>query len=83
MLLGLKEKNEFNFIQSLVIESMSKASYDVKNIGHYGLIFRLYSFHLSNKKICRFSCSSLLEEKLTVKNPDLSTDLIEGFQAYF
>jgi len=78
MLLGLKGKNEFNFIQSLVIRSMSKASYDVKNIGHYGLSFSDYTHFTSPiRRYADLVVHRLLEEKLTVKNPDLSTDLIE------
>ena len=45
LLSGLKESNEFGLIQSMAIRSMAKATYEVDNVGHYGLalIFTLIS----------------------------------------
>ena len=40
-------KKEQNLIDTLVIRSMSKAEYSIKNIGHYGLSFQKYSHFTS------------------------------------
>lgn len=43
----VKGKSEQNVIENLAIRSMSKAMYDVKNIGHYGLAFPFYTHFTS------------------------------------
>ncbi len=47
-LLGdVRLKNEFSLIQSMAIRSMAKASYEIDNIGHYGLAFEYYTHFTS------------------------------------
>ena len=47
-LLGdIKYKNEFSIIQNMAIRSMAKATYETKNIGHYGLAFDNYTHFTS------------------------------------
>ena len=40
-------KNEYSLIQTMAIRSMAKATYDVQNIGHYGLAFENYTHFTS------------------------------------
>jgi ribonuclease R len=47
MLLDVKDKPESNMLETLVIRSMAKAKYDVKNVGHYGLAFGHYTHFTS------------------------------------
>lgn len=47
MLLDVKDKPESNMLETLVIRSMAKAKYDVKNVGHYGLAFAHYTHFTS------------------------------------
>lgn len=47
LLKEIKEKPEENMIETLVTRCMSKATYTIKNIGHYGLGFTHYSHFTS------------------------------------
>ena len=47
LLKSIREANEFPLVQSMVIRSMSKASYETQNIGHFGLAFTHYSHFTS------------------------------------
>ena len=47
LLKSIREENEFPLVQSMVIRSMSKASYETQNIGHFGLAFTHYSHFTS------------------------------------
>ncbi len=47
LLSEVKGKAEQNVIENLAIRSMSKAIYDVENIGHYGLAFPFYTHFTS------------------------------------
>jgi VacB/RNase II family 3'-5' exoribonuclease len=47
LLEDIEGKPEQNFLQSLAIRSMSKASYSPDNIGHYGLAFDYYTHFTS------------------------------------
>ncbi len=47
LLSEVKGKAEQNVIENLAIRSMSKAMYDVENIGHYGLSFPFYTHFTS------------------------------------
>jgi ribonuclease R len=47
LLEDIRLKNEFNIIQQMAIRSMAKATYDTKNIGHYGLAFEYYTHFTS------------------------------------
>lgn len=42
-----KEKDELHIIGPMVIRSMSKAVYDIDNVGHYGLAFEYYTHFTS------------------------------------
>lgn len=47
LLSDIRLKNEFSVIQTMVIRSMAKASYETQNIGHYGLAFAYYTHFTS------------------------------------
>ena len=47
LLKDIREENEFPLVQSMVIRSMSKATYETQNIGHFGLAFTHYSHFTS------------------------------------
>ena len=47
LLLEISAAPEKNLIDTLVIRSMSKAKYDTKNIGHFGLSFKKYTHFTS------------------------------------
>ena len=47
LLSDIKLKNEYGLIQVMAIRSMSKATYETKNIGHYGLAFEHYTHFTS------------------------------------
>lgn len=47
LLNDIRLKNEYSIIQSMAIRSMAKASYETKNIGHYGLAFDYYTHFTS------------------------------------
>jgi ribonuclease R len=42
LLSDIRYKNEHSIIQTMAIRSMAKASYEINNIGHYGLAFEHY-----------------------------------------
>lgn len=43
----IRYKNEYSLIQTMAIRSMAKATYDIQNIGHYGLAFENYTHFTS------------------------------------
>lgn len=47
LLKEIREENEFPLVQSMVIRSLSKATYETQNIGHFGLAFTHYSHFTS------------------------------------
>ena len=47
LLQDIRYKSEYGIIQSMAIRSMAKASYETKNIGHYGLAFDHYTHFTS------------------------------------
>lgn len=47
LLKDIRYKNEFSIIQNMAIRSMAKATYETKNIGHYGLSFDYYTHFTS------------------------------------
>lgn len=47
LLANIKLTNEYSLIQTMAIRSMSKATYETDNIGHYGLAFTYYTHFTS------------------------------------
>jgi len=47
LLEDIRLKNEYSLIQTMAIRSMAKATYEVQNIGHYGLAFPYYTHFTS------------------------------------
>ncbi len=47
LLSDIKLTNEYSLIQTMAIRSMSKATYETDNIGHYGLAFPFYTHFTS------------------------------------
>lgn len=43
----IRYKNEYSLIQTMAIRSIAKATYDIQNIGHYGLAFENYTHFTS------------------------------------
>ncbi|MFN5415692.1 MAG: ribonuclease R [Flavobacteriia bacterium] len=43
----IRDSGEYSIVQSMAIRSMAKATYEVDNIGHYGLAFEYYSHFTS------------------------------------
>jgi ribonuclease R len=66
-LLGdIRLKNEFPMIQSMAIRSMAKATYEVENIGHYGLAFQYYTHFTSPiRRYADLLIHRMLEDKLS------------------
>jgi ribonuclease R len=64
----LEGQNEQSTIQSVVVRSMQKAIYSVKNIGHYGLAFDFYTHFTSPiRRYPDIIAHRLLEEYLSGK----------------
>ena len=69
LLKSIREENEFPLVQSMVIRSMSKASYETQNIGHFGLAFTHYSHFTSPiRRYADLVVHRILETEL-VKRP--------------
>ena len=65
----MKDEPEFPMIQSMAIRTMSKAIYDTKNIGHYGLGFRYYAHFTSPiRRYADLMVHRILLETLNNKN---------------
>ena len=65
----MKDEPEFPMIQSMAIRTMSKAIYDTKNIGHYGLGFRYYAHFTSPiRRYADLMVHRILLETLNSKN---------------
>lgn len=66
-LLGdIRLKNEYSMIQSMAIRSMAKATYEVENIGHYGLAFPYYTHFTSPiRRYADLIIHRMLENKLS------------------
>lgn len=66
LLSDIRNKNEFSIIQSMAIRSMAKASYEVDNIGHYGLAFENYTHFTSPiRRYADLVVHRILQEELT------------------
>ena len=74
LLSDIQGKQEQNLIDTLTIRCMSKAEYNIDNIGHYGLAFNFYSHFTSPiRRYPDVMVHRLLERHLSkqkVKDPD-------------
>jgi len=68
LLADIRYKNEFSLIQTMAIRSMSKATYETENIGHYGLAFEHYTHFTSPiRRYADLMVHRVLQEELTTK----------------
>lgn len=76
-LLGdIRYKNEFSLIQTMAIRSMSKATYETENIGHYGLAFQNYTHFTSPiRRYADLIVHRILQEELTSKKHRYGNEL--------
>jgi ribonuclease R len=64
----IRYKNEYNLIQNMAIRSMAKATYEVENIGHYGLAFEQYAHFTSPiRRYADLVVHRILQEELTTQ----------------
>ena len=76
LLNDIKLKNEYSIIQTMAIRSMAKASYETKNIGHYGLAFDYYSHFTSPiRRYADLVVHRVLFEELTHQKFRYGSDL--------
>jgi ribonuclease R len=68
LLNDIRLTNEYSLIQTMAIRSMAKASYETKNIGHYGLAFKDYTHFTSPiRRYADLIVHRILQEELTHK----------------
>lgn len=73
LLQDIRFKNEYSMIQSMAIRSMAKATYEVENIGHYGLAFPYYTHFTSPiRRYADLIIHRMLEDK--IKNTGVRFD---------
>ena len=72
----LREENEFSLIQTMAIRSMAKATYEIENIGHYGLAFHHYTHFTSPiRRYADLVVHRILQEELTTKKHRYGNEL--------
>jgi ribonuclease R len=72
----IRYKNEYNLIQNMAIRSMAKATYEMDNIGHYGLAFDYYTHFTSPiRRYADLVVHRILQEELTTKKHRYGKDL--------
>lgn len=68
LLNDIRYKNEYSLIQTMAIRSMAKATYETKNIGHYGLAFEHYTHFTSPiRRYADLVVHRILQEELTTQ----------------
>jgi ribonuclease R len=76
LLSDIRLKNEFSLIQTMAIRSMSKATYETDNIGHYGLSFENYTHFTSPiRRYADLVVHRILFEELGAKKHRYGTEL--------
>ena len=76
LLADIRYKNEFSLIQTMAIRSMSKATYETENIGHYGLAFQNYTHFTSPiRRYADLVVHRILHEELTSKKHRYGNEL--------
>ncbi len=76
LLEDIRYKNEYNLIQNMAIRSMAKATYEMQNIGHYGLAFEHYTHFTSPiRRYADLVVHRILQEELTTKKHRYGKDL--------
>lgn len=74
----IRLKNEYSLIQTMAIRSMAKATYETKNIGHYGLAFDFYTHFTSPiRRYADLIVHRILQEELTTKKHRYGKELDE------
>ncbi|MCH2229413.1 MAG: ribonuclease R [Crocinitomicaceae bacterium] len=76
LLEDIRYKNEFDLIQTMAIRSMSKATYETDNIGHYGLAFDNYTHFTSPiRRYADLMVHRILQEELLEKKHKYNNEL--------
>ena len=76
LLEDIRYKNEFELIQTMSIRSMSKATYETTNIGHYGLAFDNYTHFTSPiRRYADLMVHRILQEELLEKKHRYNNEL--------
>ena len=76
LLEDIRYKNEFELIQTMAIRSMSKATYETTNIGHYGLAFDNYTHFTSPiRRYADLMVHRILQEELIGKKHRYNNEL--------
>lgn len=66
LLADIRLKNEYSLIQTMAIRSMARATYETKNIGHYGLAFDFYTHFTSPiRRYADLVVHRIVQEELT------------------
>jgi ribonuclease R len=78
-LLGdIRLTNEYSLIQTMAIRSMARATYETKNIGHYGLAFEFYTHFTSPiRRYADLVVHRIVQEELTHQKHRYSKELDE------
>lgn len=78
LLADIRDTSEFSLIQSMAIRSMAKASYEINNIGHYGLAFDYYTHFTSPiRRYADLVVHRIVQEELTTKKHRYGKELDE------
>ncbi|MBL1279002.1 MAG: ribonuclease R [Fluviicola sp.] len=76
LLADIRQTNEFSLVQSMAIRSMAKATYETKNIGHYGLAFKNYTHFTSPiRRYADLVVHRIVQEELTTKKHRYGNEL--------